>query len=109
MPTINKPQKKQHRFLPYKHINQSAEYYNTIQWKNLRSHYLRLNPLCECCRYHYDKVTPATEVHHKKPFLRGYTDEERLRLLLDEDNLMSVCRQCHLEIHNNKIPEYKIK
>lgn len=108
MPTLNKPKKKQHIFLPYKHNNQSAEFYNTIQWKNLRSYYLRLNPLCECCRDHYDRVTPATEVHHKIPFLRGKTDLERLDLLLDEDNLLSVCRKCHLEIHSGKIPEFKI-
>lgn len=109
MPTLNKPKKKQHIFQPYKHTRQSAPYYNTKLWRNLRDTYLRDNPLCECCRDHYDKVTPATEVHHKIPFLRGRTEEERTELLLDDTNLMSVCRECHLEIHNNKIPEYKMK
>lgn len=80
--------------------NQSAKYYNSKQWRMLRNSYIRLHPLCEVCLKN-DKVTPAEHVHHKQEFLRGITDEQRWNLLLDKDNLMSVCRECHKEIHKH--------
>lgn len=98
MPTINR-NKIRYRELPYKHINDvSGKYYNTKQWKNLRNYYIRRNPLCEIC-LSKGIVKPANEVHHRTPYLRGKTDEERWQLLLDEDNLQSLCYECHDEVH----------
>ena len=98
MPTINK-NKISHKELPYKHENNvSGKYYNTKQWKNLRNYYIRRNPLCEIC-LSKGIVKPANEVHHKVKFLDGRTDEERWQLLLDEDNLQSLCYECHDEVH----------
>ena len=100
MPTINlnKIQEKQTK---YKHNNVSAQYYNTKAWHNLRNYYIKRHPICEECLKH-GKVTPAEEVHHIKEFLSGRTDEERYKLLTDEDNLMSVCRRCHKMIHSRR-------
>jgi 5-methylcytosine-specific restriction protein A len=99
MPTINR--NKQHiRQMPYRHNNQSAKYYNSKYWQNLRNSYIVAHPLCEECLMN-DIVAPAEHVHHIKEFLRGTTDDERWSLLLDSDNLMSVCVKCHKKLHNN--------
>jgi len=98
MPTINR-NRISYKELPYKHENNiSGKYYNTKQWKNLRNYYIRRHPLCEIC-LSKGIVKEANEVHHKLPYLRGKTDEERWKLLTDEDNLMSLCYECHDEIH----------
>lgn len=77
---------------------QSTKYYSSKQWRLLRNSYIRQHPLCEICLKN-NKVTPAEHVHHIQPFLRGITDTQRWNLLLDRDNLMSVCRDCHNELH----------
>ena len=56
------------------------------RWRNLRNAYLAANPLCERCG------ALGEEVDHLQPH-RG----ER-HLLLDSDNLWSLCRRCHREI-----------
>jgi predicted HNH restriction endonuclease len=54
------------------------------------------HPICEEC-LKKGKVTAAQDVHHKKsPFKDG---EINWNLLLDYDNLMSVCKDCHGKIH----------
>jgi 5-methylcytosine-specific restriction protein A len=77
---------------------QSYKYYSSKQWRMLRDAYIRQNPLCEVCLKD-NIITAAEHVHHIQPFLNGLTDEQRWSLLLDKDNLMSVCRKCHSEIH----------
>ncbi len=81
-----------------KPIIQSSNYYNKKGWKLLRNSYIRLHPLCERC-LESGITTAAEEVHHKIPFMTGMTEEQRIGLLLDPNNLMSVCRDCHLKIH----------
>lgn len=97
MPTITrlKDIKKEHT--SHKE-GQSQKYYNSLMWKKLRNSYIRKNPLCEVC-LSKDIITPAEHIHHRIPFLTGLTEEQRWSLLLDVDNLMSVCRSCHNEIH----------
>jgi hypothetical protein len=97
MPSINRKQIRP-RQTTYKHDNQSAEYYNSSAWHSLRSAYYMNNPLCECCMAH-DVVKSAEHVHHRKPFLRGITDDERWSLLLEPSNLISVCSKCHSALH----------
>ena len=107
MPTIKKKQIKPNR-IKYKNETRekNSEFYNSIAWKRLRDTYISLRPLCECCLSH-ETITPATEVHHKTPFMRGETEEEQWKMFLDEKNLMSVCRQCHIGLHN-KDREYNL-
>jgi len=96
LPTINK-NKIRYKEIPYKHDN-TQKYYNTKQWRNLRNYYIRRNPLCELC-LSKGIVKPANEVHHLQPFSTGKTEDERYSLLTDEHNLMSLCYECHDEIH----------
>lgn len=77
--------------------------YNTKQWKKLRNYYIMNHPLCENC-FKYGLVTPATQTHHKKPFMLGKTSEEQRELCFSEDNLMSLCTSCHQLLHKEGIP-----
>ena len=100
MPTINKRELKT-KPIKYKHEKQelAQDFYSSKAWRRLRDTYISLHPLCECCIQH-EKIEPASEVHHKVPYLRGETEEERWSLFLDEKNLMSLCEKCHLGLHN---------
>lgn len=100
MPTINRSNKVREPKQIYKHNRQSEKYYNTLQWKNLRNSYIKEHPFCQYCQEHYNRVRLAEEVHHCTEFLQATTEEGRMELLLDPNNLMSVCRECHMEIHS---------
>lgn len=70
--------------------------YQNTTWRKMRDCYLREHPLCDEC-LKKGKITPATDIHHiKSPFRNG---EINYALLLDEDNLMSLCKECHGNIH----------
>lgn len=99
MPTINKIQKKsksadRNENTDMRQLRRKA--YNNTTWRKIRDTYMREHPICEEC-LKSGKVTPAEDVHHKKtPFKNG---EIQYGLLLDPDNLMSVCKECHGNIH----------
>ena len=99
MPQINRKQIKPKK-VKYKNEvrDKNSEFYGSLAWKRLRDTYISLHPLCECCLAH-ERIEPATEVHHKRPFMRGDTEEEQWKLFLDEHNLMALCRQCHIGLH----------
>lgn len=106
MPTINRKQIRPKQ-VEYKHDNKSAEYYNSSAWHSLRNDYYVRNPLCEVCMTH-NVVRVAEHIHHKQPFLSGINDNERWQLLLDEQNLISVCADCHSKLHS-KMKRYNLK
>lgn len=98
MPYINKPKKKD--LVTYKHsYEEGNKYYNSKYWKKLRNQYIMLHPLCELCALE-GKSVPAEEVHHIKFINSGTTDEEKWDLLLDPNNIMSLCEKCHHKVHN---------
>lgn len=76
----------------------SQKIYNSKTWKQLRNSYFAENPLCERC-LEKGIIKPAEQVHHVQPFLTGKTYEEKMQLAYDYNNLMSVCKQCHSDIH----------
>lgn len=80
------------------YFNRSAEYYDSKVWRDLRNYYIKLHPLCERC-LESGKVTPAEHVHHIIPFLTGSTKADKIRLLTNQENLMSLCYECHRQIH----------
>ena len=96
-PQINRNRIKEKK-VNYKRENKSTEFYNSMAWTRLRNTYLSLHPICECCLEH-ERVTPATDIHHRRPFLNGETKEERWNLFLDEKNLMALCEKCHYALH----------
>ena len=76
--------------------------YNKAAWKKLRLGYLISHPLCEMC-LDEDKVTSASDVHHiNSPFEDGLSDEERIGLLLNPNNLKALCQVHHGLLHRNQ-------
>lgn len=102
MPTINR-QRISEKPTPYKSQSKvdSANYYNSIQWSNLRRSYIKEHPLCEECM-NQGIVKAAEHVHHIIPFMSGNTDDERWNLLTDVNNLQSLCLECHHDKHRHK-------
>lgn len=91
MAYINKPKKRP----DYKKYRKP---YNNL-WTILRNSYLMEHPLCEKCLLD-NKIVAAEEVHHIKPILKGENELEQRELMLDSNNLMALCRDCHHKIHN---------
>lgn len=57
---------------------------------------MREHPLCEEC-LKKGKVTPAEDIHHiQSPFKYGQIN---WNLLVSWDNLESLCKECHGNIH----------
>ena len=77
--------------------------YNNPEWRKLRNIYIKEHPLCEDC-LDKGKVVPAEDVHHiRSPFQNGECNKA---LLLDYNNLMALCKQCHNKRHNpNQAPK----
>lgn len=92
MAFINKPKKKPN----YKKHTKTP--YNNL-WTILRNSYLMEHPLCERCLLD-GKIVAAEEVHHIKPILEGKDELEQKELMLNSNNLMSLCKDCHHKIHN---------
>lgn len=73
-----------------------AEAYNNTAWRKMRDTYLHQHAICEDCLAK-GKVTPATDVHHiRSPFKGGQIN---YGLLLDYNNLMALCKECHGQRH----------
>lgn len=98
MPWIQKEEKKKTSSMrnntDMRQLRQKA--YQNTAWRKMRETYLKEHPLCEDCLAK-GKVTAATDVHHiKSPFKRG---EVNWNLLLDYNNIMSLCKECHGNRH----------
>jgi 5-methylcytosine-specific restriction protein A len=61
-------------------------------WRRLSERVRAEHPLCQVCEQRGD-VTPATEVHHIIPV------DDAPWLRLERSNLVSICNQCHNDIH----------
>ena len=76
--------------------------YNKIihskRWIALRRIYLAEHPLCEQCRKK-ELLRPAIDVHHVIPIETGNTYADKAKLAFDINNLMALCRECHVEEH----------
>jgi 5-methylcytosine-specific restriction protein A len=66
----------------------SKQLYNSARWQRLRKKVLLAHPLCvECERQ--GRITPATVADHIVPH------KGNLELFWDEENLQTLCKQCH--------------
>lgn len=100
MPTINKPKPK-----PSHRRKERQKLYQLKQWRDLSEYYRMMHPLCECC-LEQGKTTPCEHVHHvNSPFDYGLAEWERLSRLLDPENLIAVCQDCHNQLHQKKVPK----
>lgn len=98
MPTINKfpPRPKPERKDTDMRELRKKAYQNTA-WRKMRDTYMKEHPICQRCLDEKGKITPATDIHHKvSPFKNGAVN---WALLLDYDNLMAVCKECHGQLH----------
>lgn len=68
--------------------NKNKKYGNN--WHRIRALYVKQHPLCERCLKE-GRITPVEEVHHILPVKQGGSN--------DFSNLMSVCKSCHVKIH----------
>lgn len=74
---------------------------NSKEWKQVRIAKLTAQPLCEsCARKGY--VRGASVVHHIREVESGKTELECRTLCFTMSNLMSLCKECHKEIHLNR-------
>lgn len=66
--------------------------YQNTRWRKERDTYMSQHPLCEDC-LEKGKVTAGTDCHHLvSPFKNGVINWS---LLLDWNNLRSLCKECH--------------
>lgn len=103
MPTINKKHTRTYSRQPRTSsipstLDIRTEIYKSSQWHNLRRGYLQEHPLCEAHLVNGDYV-PAQHVHHKKSFMLGKDDQEKMALAYSYGNLCSLCSKCHNTIH----------
>jgi len=79
--------------------NMSEKFYKSKKWKTKRQSILRRDEyLCRECK-RYGKTTPATTVHHILPL------EQRPDLKLNSQNLISLCNECHNQMHDRNTNE----
>lgn len=90
MPKITKyvhrpwlPQRKPHE--GYRHHN--TLFYQSTQWRKVRTLKLQQNPMCEECERN-GRLTPAQMVDHIVPINKGGA-------MLDMENMQSLCNACH--------------
>lgn len=102
MPYLTKPKKSpfKRKNTPSERRKQRSDIYNTKEWKALRKAYFMANPLCERCLEN-GKITAGQHVHHKDSFMNYEDEQKRIVVALDWNNLMTVCVECHEEIHGN--------
>lgn len=82
------------------------ELYSTKRWKECREYMRQQHPLCQDC-LERGIIKPMEEVHHiKSPFARNISPEEKEKRAYNEDNLVCLCKDCHIKRHH---PEGTIK
>lgn len=85
-----------------------ATIYNSREWHELRVQKLRANPLCERCaemgreKTGHEWVRAAQCVHHRIPIETATTLDDMRRLAFTWGNLVSLCNECHAEVHREE-------
>lgn len=105
MPTINKKNIILCSFQQDKRTERQ-KLYNNKRWKQLRNAYLMEHPLCEECLKE-QKITASTKenplhVHHIQSPFNETNELKKWELLLDYNNLQTLCDKCHQKKHIKK-------
>lgn len=110
MPRINLPKKKDKTAERNEHTEPRElrrKAYNTRQWREARLNHIVNFPLCQDCLergvVNAGSLDSPLQVHHmKSPFRNGEIDYD---LLIDDNNLRTLCAECHSKRHNASNPE----
>lgn len=103
MPTITKRKISTRTDKHIKHPKNSNpwdHYYQSRSYKKLRAWQRIEHPICALCALEGRSV-PAEHVHHKVPFSWFDNEDDRMKALLDPDNLQSLCQEHHVEVHRH--------
>jgi len=85
-------------------------FYKWTRWEEVRADVLRLDHYeCQRCKLKYHRYRRATTVHHvnhlkTRPDLALDIYYHNPATHCDERNLLSLCHDCHEEVHGWRIP-----
>ena len=89
--------KKQNNKWYDKHSRKNAEVYHNKKWEKTRiSCLMKYDNICLYYYFKYNKVVPATLVHHIVEVVK----DTNKKLIYNLDNLIPVCDEAHREIHS---------
>ena len=74
--------------------------YNSPEYKRTRRDFIRFHPLCDVCLVE-NKVKETEHTHHIVRFMDQPTEVLKYALLVDEDNIMPLCEDCHSKLHHS--------
>ena len=75
--------------------------YSKSEYRKLRDWYYQCHPICEDCAK-LGLTTPSKDIHHvMSPYDPNISPAESYRRLMDENNLVSLCRYHHNLRHGN--------
>ena len=99
MPTIPRLRDKKRPQSYRKQQRQSM--YSKAEYRKLRDWYYQCHPICEDCQ-RIGLLTEAKDIHHvMSPYDPNISPAESYRRLMDENNLVSLCRYHHNLRHGN--------
>ena len=81
-------------------------FYKSQRWQHVRDYVMRRDQwLCQDCLQR-GVITPAEEVHHIIPLQPENIIDPSITL--NEENLISLCRECHKARHGAKEKRYTV-
>ena len=84
----------------------AKSFYKSQAWKHTREVIMtRDHRLCVDCLAH-GYITPADEVHHIVELTPENINDTSITL--NEDNLISLCRECHRKRHDKRPRRYSV-
>ena len=99
MPTI--PRLRDIKKAPSYRKRQRQSMYSKSEYRKLRDWYYQCHPICEDCAK-LGLTTPSRDIHHvMSPYDPNISPAESYRRLMDENNLVSLCRYHHNLRHGN--------
>ena len=99
MPTIPRLRDKK-RPQSYRKM-QRQSMYSKSEYRKLRDWYYQCHPICADCAK-LGLTTPSADIHHvMSPYDPNISPAESYRRLMDENNLVSLCRYHHNLRHGN--------
>ena len=80
---------------------QRQSMYSKAEYRKLRDWYYKCHPICSDCQ-RIGLLTPSRDIHHVlSPYDPNISPAESYRRLMDENNLVALCRYHHNLRHGN--------